>query len=328
MSPRPCALIPTYDNPASAAEVVRAARAHLPVIVVDDGSGAAARALLDALPWGEGLWLVRHARNRGKGAALRAGFAAARRLGFSHALSLDADGQHLPADLPAFVAAIAREPGALILGERDLVAAGAGWGSRAGRRISNAWFRLLSGGQRLSDTQTGFRAYPLAALSRLELGGERYELEVEVLAKAAWAGVPLRAIPIQVRYFRGAARISHMGLLDFARISAQWLRLLGTRLLGRGRPGGELPGAGDPARTPSEGPRAQPRRSVSAAAGSPSTRSSPLSSSSSPSSRSSAESAPTAPGASGRVNLALRAPRKVSERPSARAAAQVAASSR
>ncbi|HBP22314.1 MAG TPA: hypothetical protein DEA08_31595, partial [Planctomycetes bacterium] len=273
-----------------------------------DGSGAAGQAALDALPWGEGLWLVRHARNRGKGAALRAGFAAARRLGFSHAISLDADGQHLPADLPAFLGAIAREPGALVLGERDLVRAGAGWGSRSGRRISNAWFRLLSGGQRLSDTQTGFRAYPLASLAALELSGERYELEVEVLAKAAWAGVPLRTIPIRVRYFRGAERISHMGLADFARISAAWLGLL------LARPGGAV---------------AQPRRlSVSAAAASPPTLSSPASSSSPATSRSSARSVAESPGASGRVNLALRTPLSASERPRARPAAQVAASSR
>lgn len=313
--PRPCALIPSYDNPATVGEVARAARAHLPVIVVDDGSSPAARAALDALPWGEGLWLIRHARNRGKGAALRAGFAAARRLGFSHAISLDADGQHLPADLPAFLAAIARDPDALILGERNLVAAGAGWGSRSGRQISNAWFRLLSGGQRLSDTQTGFRAYPLAPLAGLELCGERYELEVEVLAKAAWAGVALRTIPIQVRYFRGAARISHMGLVDFARISAQWLRLLSLRLLSlRLRSGGEGP---------------QPRRlSASVAATSSPTLSSPLNSSPSPSSRSSARSVAESPGSSGRVNLALRTPLSASERPSARPAAQVAASTR
>lgn len=223
---RPCALIPTYDNPSTVAEVVRGARRHLPVIVIDDGSGPEAAAILRALP---GVHLVRHARNRGKGAALRTGFEAARGLGFSHAISLDADGQHFPEDLPSLVRASQKDPAALILGVRDLTAAGAGWGSRTGRLLSNAWL-AWAGGPLLPDTQTGFRVYPLNEIAHLGLQGERYDLEVEVLARAAWAGLPLRSHPIRVRYFPRAERVSHMGPLAMARVAQAWLTLLYERL--------------------------------------------------------------------------------------------------
>lgn len=221
-----CALIPTYDNPLTVAEVVRSAQRHLPVIVIDDGSGPEAAAILRRLP---GVHLIRHPENRGKGVALRTGFAAARALGFTHAISLDADGQHYPDDLPALVQASLEDPCALVLGVRDLAAAGAGWGSRFGCWLSNAWLRRV-GGPVLPDTQTGFRVYPLTQIATLDLQGERYDLEVEVLARAAWAGVPLRSHPIRVRYFPRAERVSHMGVLAMARVASAWLSLLWERL--------------------------------------------------------------------------------------------------
>lgn len=222
---RPCALIPTYDNPATVAEVVRGALRHLPVILVDDGSAPETAALLASLP---GIHLVRHPENRGKGAALRSGFRAARALGYTHALSLDADGQHDPDDLPGLVEASTEDPSALILGVRDLAGAGAGWGSRIGRLLSNAWLRW-AGGPRLADTQTGFRVYPLAEVSTLALRGARYDLEVEVLARAAWAGLPLRSRPIRVRYFPPDERVSHMGTRAMLQVGLAWVGLLWER---------------------------------------------------------------------------------------------------
>jgi glycosyltransferase involved in cell wall biosynthesis len=221
-----CALIPTLDNPETVAAVVEETLERLPVILIDDGSGPTARKVIDSLVERHpSLRLLRHARNRGKGAALRWGLSAARQLGFTHALTLDADGQHSPADIPLVLRAASSNPRAIVLGGRDLRAAGAGWGSRSGRTLSNAWFHLATG-QELADTQTGFRVYPLEPLAALDLCGERYELEVEVLAKAAWKSVPFVTIPVGVRYFPRGERVSHMGLTDFARISAAWLRLL------------------------------------------------------------------------------------------------------
>lgn len=229
--PRVCALIPTYDNPQTLGAVARETLRHLPLVLVDDGSAEAGRSVAEEVAREPRVSLVRHASNRGKGAALRSGFALARRLGYSHVITLDADGQHLPGDLPDVLAALHARPDALILGQRDLREAGAGWGSRSGRWLSNAWFRLVSH-ERGLDTQTGFRVYPLGPLAELRLEGERYELEVEVLAKAAWSGIPLVSTPIRVRYF---GSVSHMGLRDFARISGVWLRLGGRYLLERAR---------------------------------------------------------------------------------------------
>ncbi len=218
---KPCVLIPTFDNPRTLEAVVRDARAHCPdVIVVDDGSKEAMQLALRQVE-GAGVTVFRHERNRGKGAALKTGFREARRLGFTHAVTLDADGQHLPHEIPLFLEAAVRHPETLFLGSRDLEAAGAGPGSRFGRKVSNFW-TFVETGLRLPDTQTGFRCYPLQAIGSLHLTTDGYDFEVEVLVKAAWAGIPIASMPIGVRYFQGDDRVSHLRpVADFLRIG--WL---------------------------------------------------------------------------------------------------------
>ena len=109
---KPCVIIPCYDHAATVAGVARSARAHCPVIVVDDGSTT-------PLPELPGCQIIRLDYNRGKGAALRAGFQRAGELGFTHAITMDSDGQHFADDLPEFLAAAAAQPEALIVGVRD-----------------------------------------------------------------------------------------------------------------------------------------------------------------------------------------------------------------
>ena len=192
---RVCAIIPAYRAVRTVGAVAAEARRQVEtVIVVDDGSedgtGDAARAA--------GAEVVVHARNAGKGEALRTGLGHARRLGFDAAVTLDADGQHDPAEIPR-VAAGSADPRALVLGVRDLRAAGAPGANVLSNSISNFFLSLFIG-QDLPDTQCGFRRYPVRATLALGMVGWQYEWEAEVLLRAARMGLPLVPVPITVRY--------------------------------------------------------------------------------------------------------------------------------
>ncbi|MFZ5482192.1 MAG: glycosyltransferase family 2 protein [Myxococcota bacterium] len=210
--PRPAVLIPVKDNAATVGDVAARARRHgLPVYVVDDGSGDGSGDRARAA----GATVLTHPRNLGKGAALLTGMRAAAKEGHTHVICLDADGQHDPDDLPAFVRAVEDEPVAVFCGVRDLGEAPGV--SRFGRRFSNFWIRVETGWS-VADSQCGFRAYPIAPVLALGLAGGRYELEVEVLTRLLWSGVPVRDLPCRVYY--PADRVSSFRKLrDNARIS-------------------------------------------------------------------------------------------------------------
>ncbi len=214
---KPCALIPCYDNPATIAAVVSGCRVQqIEVIVIDDGSHIPVESLLTSL---EGVKIHRHSQNLGKGASLARGLSIASSEGYTHAIALDADGQHLPDDIPSLITAIEQSPKTLWLGHRDLQGAGAGKGSRVGNTISNFW-TWVETGLRLPDTQTGFRVYPTASIGELQLRTTGYDYEIEVLVKASWAGIPIDSIPISVRYLPDGERVSHLKpIRDFLRIS-------------------------------------------------------------------------------------------------------------
>ncbi len=202
-------VIPHYDHLGTVFGVAAEARRHLDdVRVVDDGTPALPgdfAAKLDSL----GVALIRHERNLGKGAAL---LTAARKLeedGVTHMIAIDADGQHDPDDLPRFVAEIREHPEAVIVGCRDFEhAENVPKSSRFGRGFSNFWCRLETG-VKCADTQSGFRAYPVAGLNALHLGCRRYNFEIEALVKLLWAGYALREVPIPVFYDVPGKRISH-----------------------------------------------------------------------------------------------------------------------
>jgi uncharacterized protein (DUF2062 family) len=198
-------LIPLYNHGATLRSVVeRALAVHPDVLVVDDGSSDHGADTLAGLP----VTVLRHRVNRGKGAAILTGAAEARRRGMTHIATLDADGQHDPADLPRLMAVAAQEPLAVVVGKRDFDRAPVPGGSRFGRSFSNFWLRLQTG-QSLGDTQSGFRIYPLAVLERLKLGEKGFSFEIEVLVKSAWAGVPLREAGVSVHYPPPGERVSH-----------------------------------------------------------------------------------------------------------------------
>jgi glycosyltransferase involved in cell wall biosynthesis len=230
---RPAILIPTYNNARTVAAVIEAALRQLPdVLVVNDGS---TDATADVLAGFDGRILrFDHEVNRGKGKALRNGFRILGEAGFSHAITLDADGQLFAEDVPRFLEAMGSAPGALVVGQRDLEAVGAPWRSRLGLWFSNRALRILCGA-RLEDTQTGFRAYPLAAMNAIAFEGERFDFEMEVLVKAAWNGIPLLPIPIRVSYAPEGGRVSHFRpVRDFMNIARLSWRLFRGRGRGRG----------------------------------------------------------------------------------------------
>ncbi len=203
----PCILIviPVYNHAATLRQVVeRALAVHAEVLVVDDGSSDRPLDTLHGLK----VRMASHSLNRGKGAAIMTAARLAQGLGMSHIVTIDADGQHDPADFPRFAARIVAEPSAIVVGARDFTVANVPGSSRFGRRFSNFWLRLQTG-KSLSDTQSGFRAYPLAVFDGLRLRQRHYAFEVEVLVRAAWAGVPLREVPIAVHYPPPGERISH-----------------------------------------------------------------------------------------------------------------------
>ena len=187
-----CIVIPCYNHASTIAEVAQAAAVHGPVIVVDDCSTDPVR-----LP--AGIQVIRFDRNRGKAAALRAGFQCAAEHGYTHVITMDADGQHSAEDVPQFLAIAKREPCALLVGVRDFVAAGAPTGRRRTNAFSNFWFRVQTG-LRLNDTQCGFRCYPLSLVQRLRTRSERYAFELEVLVRSAWSGATLVTVPVQCSY--------------------------------------------------------------------------------------------------------------------------------
>jgi hypothetical protein len=197
--------IPVYNHGRTLRDVAqRALAVHPDVLVVDDGSTDGGAATLEGLP----VRLLRHERNLGKGQAILTAAREARRLGMTHLATIDADGQHDPAELANFLPLLRDEPAALVVGARRFGADVPGL-SRFGRSFSNFWLRVQTGVS-LADTQSGFRVYPVAVLLELPLAESRFTFENEVLVRAAWAKVPLREVAISVIY--PPDRVSHFRL--------------------------------------------------------------------------------------------------------------------
>jgi glycosyltransferase involved in cell wall biosynthesis len=210
--------------------VVRGARVHLPVIVIDDGSTDSTAARLNEE---KNIEVVTHPSNRGKAAALQTGFAQAEKLGFTHAITIDADGQHATSAIPAFHRAIQASPAALIVGVRDFAIADAPIIRRIPNWLSNLCFRFETG-LRLGDTQCGYRAYPLTVLRSIKTRAGGYGYELEVLVKAAWAGTPVVPLDVDSDYAAPTSRLSHFHpLKDLFRVSRLHLKLLAQSLTRR-----------------------------------------------------------------------------------------------
>lgn len=212
-----CVVIPTYNNVGTIERVVSDTLAQCnDVIVVDDGCTDGSSEVLRRFA---GITMVSYGANRGKGYALKAGFKKALEMGFSYAITLDADGQHYPTDIPLFLKANQQHPGCILIGSRDLRGVERSKGSTFANHFSNFWFWVQTG-RALADTQTGYRLYPLRKLAFLSCLTSRYEAELELLVFASWHGVKLISIPVHVYYPPREQRVSHFRPgPDFARIS-------------------------------------------------------------------------------------------------------------
>jgi glycosyltransferase involved in cell wall biosynthesis len=208
------ALIPALDCAATIADLVRGCREHVArVLVVDDGS---------ADPTAEearsaGAEVLAHGENLGKGAALLSGLRYLQERGFSHAISLDGDGQHFAAEIPKLVDESRAHLGALVIGARRIESEVAAI-NRFGNEFANVWVRIATG-RDLGDTQCGQRVYPIDRTLALGPVGRRFDFETEVLIRAVRTGMEVRSVPVRVYYPPPEMRRSHYDKLwDTARI--------------------------------------------------------------------------------------------------------------
>ena len=202
---------------------------NLPVIVVDDGSTDSGPNRIKNI---DGLQYLRHRENRGKGAAIMTGFERAAQIAANWAVTIDADGQHQPEDALNLIRVIPEGSRPLVVGMRQgMIGRDVPWTSRFGRKFSNFWVRI-SGGPAMTDSQSGFRLYPLPESMNLGVKARRFQFEVEILVRAAWANIPVIEVPVRVSYAGKSQRISHFRpLVDFLRNTRTFYQLITRRLL-------------------------------------------------------------------------------------------------
>tara|TARA_E500000305_G_scaffold111867_1_gene128509 strand:- start:5510 stop:6244 length:735 start_codon:yes stop_codon:yes gene_type:complete len=223
---RPCIIVPVYNHGVSAAQLTARLVDFGPkIFLVDDGSTLETEAL-DRVAATSLVELVRHKNNQGKGGAVMTGFRAAKIAGFTHAVQIDADGQHAVEDVPEFLRRAEAEPDAVICGS-PIYDASVPLGRRVGRYITHVWVWVETLSFGIKDSMCGFRVYPLAStvpvLDQAGLG-RRMDFDPEILVRLTWKGVPIRSVPTKVIYPEG-------GRSNFRLVADNWLiTLMHTRL--------------------------------------------------------------------------------------------------
>ncbi len=224
---RLCAVIPVYNHGGTVAAVVDQLVTHgLPCVLVDDGSEPACAAVLDSVAARTGAHLVRRNKNGGKGAAVQDGLRAATALGYTHALQVDADGQHALHDIPLFAQASRARADAVICGA-PVYGEDVPRSRLYGRWLTRVWVWINTLSFDIPDAMCGFRVYPLTkVLPVIDQGhvGRRMDFDIAVLVRLHWRGVPMAWLPTRVSYPEGG--ISHFkGLQDNVLISRMHARL-------------------------------------------------------------------------------------------------------
>lgn len=202
---KPVVLIPVYDHEHAIGAVVAAVLKHdVPCILIDDGSSRACAKVLDDLAAAEPekIMLVRHAENRGKGAAVLTGFAHADSAGYTHVLQIDADGQHCVADIPRFLSKAAKHPQAIIAGcpiyDESVPAV-----RLYCRYLTHVWVWINTLSLQIKDSMCGFRVYPVASVMKLiarQKIGVRMNFDTDILVRLYWDGLTVINLPTRVAY--------------------------------------------------------------------------------------------------------------------------------
>lgn len=228
---RLCAIIPTYNNPVTLAEVVARVREHIAdVVVVDDGSAEPAREIAQQLAADGRCHAVFRPHNGGKGAAVKTGLGWARDHGFNYALQIDADLQHDPADIPKLVAGISAAPerpaGTLVLAQ-PIFDASAPKGRLRARQITVFWAMIETLGRKVGDPLCGYRIYPVDTALRVAPRGNAMEFDPEIAVRLVWAGVAVVHVPTPVIYRTAeSGGVSHYrGVIDTLLIAGAHFRL-------------------------------------------------------------------------------------------------------
>jgi len=221
-------IIPVYNHEQRVVSVItRALQTGIPVFVVDDGSTDSSYHKIKDI---KGISILRHKKNQGKGAAIMTGFREAAKTA-DWGITLDADGQHHPEDIINLIQAIPdnKKP-VIIVGKREgMQHENVPWTSRFGRKFSNFWV-FVSGGPLVSDSQSGFRIYPLPEAMNLNVKAKRFQFEVEILVRAEWNNIPIIEAPVSVIYDKNK-RISHFRpFIDFLRNSMTFTQLILQRI--------------------------------------------------------------------------------------------------
>lgn len=210
-------MVPTYNNEQTLPKVLQSILAYTDqVIVVNDGSTDTTGKLIKDFPE---VNVVQYSPNKGKGYALQEGFKRALEHDFDYAISIDSDGQHFADDVPVFLEKLTDHPAAIIIGARNMDQASVPGRSSFGNKFSNFWFKVETG-LTMSDTQSGYRLYPIKLLKGISFVTRKFEFEVEVLVRSSWSGIEITEVPVKVFYPEKGKRISHFRpFRDFTRIS-------------------------------------------------------------------------------------------------------------
>ena len=221
--------IPVFNNKDTVKAVALGCRRYLEhVIVIDDGSTDCD---IKQIFCGTDITVLRHDKNLGKGRALRTALSFIEKSGGEFMLALDGDGQHYPEDIKSFVPLLQNDDAAIIVGCRNFNQEQVPAHSRFGREFSNFWLKLETG-IGILDSQSGFRAYPVKYISQIKLDGNYYDFEIEILTRAAWAGLKLKEVPVNVFYPQASSRVSNFHpFIDNLRISLMHARLIGRRFM-------------------------------------------------------------------------------------------------
>jgi glycosyltransferase involved in cell wall biosynthesis len=212
-----CVLVPTYNNERTLVNVLTSILEYTDqIIVVNDGSTDSTPALLREFPQ---VKVVSYLPNKGKGYALRTGFREAVQAGYDYAITIDSDGQHFAEDLPKFLKKLDDHPKSIIMGARNMDQSSVPGKSSFGHKFSNFWFQFETG-RKLSDTQSGYRLYPVRLLKDIRFLTRKFEFEIEVLVTSSWKGIEVTEVPVRVFYAEKEKRVSHFRpFKDFTRIS-------------------------------------------------------------------------------------------------------------